>query len=149
VSTLIDWKIEDIYLNLGNGDETLSEQHQWFRLFFNGQARTILTPHVSTQGLRYLSGQSDYGFYEDKLQDILQNHYTVGIQEYFQESMEYFARKFGWKNLGNVVENVTQTRLKMGELSQDVIALIRAYNDLDVKLHNTYLKQYVYSFSEK
>ncbi|OQY47853.1 MAG: hypothetical protein DRR08_26675 [Candidatus Parabeggiatoa sp. nov. 2] len=137
-----NWKIEDIYLNLGSGDETTSEQHKLFRHFFNGQARTILAPHISTEGLKYIYEPISDNLYEDKLWAILQNYYTVGTQEHYQESVKYFAHQFGWKDLVYVKENMTPARPKLSELPDDVIALIRAYNDLDTKLHNIYTKQF-------
>jgi len=133
-----NWSVEDIYLNLSGGNENSSEQHKLFRFFFNGQARVILAPHVSTTELKYVSTPFNDRFYEAKLWKIIQQYYTVGTQERFKESVDDFARQFGWRDLTYIKENVTQTRPKISELSEEITTLIRSYNDLDVKLHNCY-----------
>jgi len=143
----LNWKVEDIYLNLGEGTENSSELHQTFKYFFNGQARTILAPHVSTNELKYLSAPSNDN--EDKVQNIMQQYYIVGIQERFKESVEYFAHQFGWKNLSYVKTNVSQTRQKLSELPEELVTLIRTYNNIDVKLHNFYIKKLFFWFPEK
>jgi hypothetical protein len=129
-----NWGIEDIYLNLGGGAENDSEKHKLFRHFFNGQARTILAPHVATAGLKYISEPPK--FYEDKLWAIMQQYYIVGTQEHFKASIKNFARQFGWQDLSYTKENVTKTKPKVSELPTDVIALIQTYNQLDTQLHN-------------
>jgi hypothetical protein len=133
----LNWKLEDIYLNLGDGDESTSERHWLFRHFFNGQARTLLAPHVSTKNLSYTK-KIDH-FHQQKLTTILQNYYVVGTTEHYQQSIEHFAHRFGWKHLICTTENVTPARPKVTELPDEVIALIRAYNSLDTELHQTFL----------
>jgi len=131
----LNWKLEDIYLNLGGGDESTSERHWLFRHFFNGQARTLLAPHVSTRSLGYVDGVER--FYQQKLKNILQNYYVVGTTEHYQQSIEDFAHRFGWKHLDCVTENVTPVRPKVTELPEEVITLVRAYNGLDMELHQS------------
>jgi len=140
----LNWKIEDIYLNLGEGGETSSDLHELFKGYFNGQTRALLAPHIPTQGLRYTSEQTaSDSVYEGKLKAILQKHYSVGVQECYKESVEHFAHKFGWKEVKYLEENITPSRPKVSEMPEDVVELIRGYNYLDVKLQSAYLKQYV------
>jgi len=131
----LNWKIEDIYLNLGEGNENSSELHSIFKDFFNGQTRILLSPHVNTETLEYT--RISQNFYEKQVKDILQKHYVVGVQEKFSESINLFAQKFGWKNLPNRRDNIGHYENK---LSKDVIELIRSYNAIDTKLHTDYFK---------
>ncbi len=134
-----NWRIEDIYFNLGGGAENSSELHKCFKFFFNGQARTILAPHVATEGLTYTATFPH--FYEDKLYAIIQQYYITGSQSRFKESVAYFAQRFGWQDISDVKENVTKTRAKLSELSKEITALIQKYNELDTKLHKISQKQ--------
>jgi len=129
----LNWKIEDIYLNLGGGSEKSSELHEIFKEFFNYQTRSVLAPYINTEVFEYI--QDSQKIYEEQVDAILQKYYTVGVQEKFSESVELFAQKFGWKNLPDRRDNIGQYS---NELSKEVADLIRSYNALDSKIHRHY-----------
>jgi len=68
----------------------------------------------------------------------LQKYYTVGVQEKFSQSVELFAKKFGWTNLPDRRDNIGQYNT---ELSKEVADLIRSYNALDSKIHSYYFNE--------
>ena len=138
----MNWTIEDIYTNLGNGNEKSSDLHQLFKNFFNGQTRMILDPHIPTHNFVYSSEDALDIDYDNKLHNILDNYYTIGLQEYYNESVDMFSQVFGWRKLVYSKENITKFKPKVSELSDDTISLIRKYNQLDVKLHRKYSKQF-------
>lgn len=138
----LKWNIEDIFLNLGEGGEKSSDLHEIFKDFFNGQVRILLAPHISTGDLLYTSKNTNESVYENKLHEILNNYYIIGLQEYYNRSVEYFSREFGWKHLVYNKDNITKSRPKVSELPDDVVSLIRAHNQLDINLHGNIKKRF-------
>lgn len=133
------WGMEDIYLNLGEGNESTSKIHFLFREFFNGQARTILLPHmpqVSTADFPFTDDilkipQS----YRDKLKQVINKYYIMGAQEEYNRSVQYFAKKFGWSELIYEKTNITESRPALDTVSPELVRLVERYNKLDMELY--------------
>lgn len=135
----LEWGIEDIYHNLGHGDETTSEFHQLFKPFFDGQTRTILAPHIPVRHLPFWSaGAPDCGHWRDQALEMLDRHYTVGVTERYDESLGLFARELGWRETFVVWENVTSGHELRPALPDEVISLIRSFHPIDCEIHALY-----------
>jgi len=112
-----------------------------FNEFFNGQIRSILRPR--RHDLKwFLCGPKEHNESLEKetlraALDILEKHYVVGFQEHFKESLDLFARRFGWKGELYHRVNVTPDRPSLEELSASLRDLIVAQNSLDSALYQT------------
>ncbi len=123
--------------NWTDGDDPFSP----FNEFFNGQIRSILRPRRHELKW-FLCGpkERNESLEEETLRaalDILDKHYVVGFQEHFKESLDLFARRFGWKNEPYRRVNVTPNRPSVEELSTSLRNLILAQNMLDSALYQT------------
>ncbi len=139
------WDLGDIYRHAEQGHIT-PQSHPLLAPFFNGQTRAILGPHFDVTTIPFLPGQpAGLQVALEKARDILDAHYELGITEAYADSLRHFARVFGWQQV--FVEHINRTRKRppTHALDPQVIALIRAYNQLDAALHahaRDYLKQH-------
>jgi len=132
----LGWDLADIYLHVGVEQDAAPEYRQLFAPFFNGQTRAILGPHVDTAAMPIVAGAPEELMpYYNKLNDVLAQHYELGVTELYALSVRYFAQVFGWRRLFFVHKNRTKTRPKVQEFSDETIAMIRTFNQLDVTLH--------------
>ena len=126
------WSLADIYLNLGGGGPSSSPLHQVFAEFFNGQARTVLKPWDEDDALGYWMGQPDEApDLKKRALDLLFRHYVVGVQERYEESLELFARSFGWEDLAVHRLNVREPE----PVDPETRELVAAHNEIDAELH--------------
>ena len=126
------WSLADIYLNLGGGGPASSPLHHAFAEFFNGQARTVLKPWDEDSALGYWVGQPDEALsLKQRALDLLFRQYVVGVQERYEQSLELFARSFGWGDLAVHRLNVREPE----PLDPETRELVAAHNEIDAELH--------------
>ena len=126
------WTLADIYLNLGGARASASPLHNRFAEFFNGQTRAVVHPWDLGDEVRYWSGQpDDAAELKQRALDLLSRQYIVGVQERYEESLELFARNFGWRELPVHRLNVRAPE----DVDSDTRELILAHNELDAELH--------------
>jgi len=111
-----------------------------FHEFYNGQIRAILRPVRHTlKWFDLTPGEKNNAYENEALEKALQlvhQHYVIGFQEKFQESINLFSSKFGWKRNIYVRENVTPDRKTVTELTEKFKSIIETYNSLDIKFYN-------------
>jgi hypothetical protein len=72
----------------------------------------------------------------DQAKDNLQHRFSlVGLAERFDETMLLVSRKFRWRHLYYVRENVTTNRPRTEQFSPEIIEAIKAANSLDMELY--------------
>ena len=132
----LGWGLEDIYVNIGRKGGGSDAQRKLFAPFFNGQSRAILKPHADVSTALIVQGvPEDVTPLQALLEDIIQRHYVVGVTEAYEDSVRHFARVFGWRRVFFQQKNKTKKRPRLHDLPDDLLALIRSYNELDVALH--------------
>ncbi len=139
----LGWNLEEIYSNLGGGYNNTSERHSLFDTFFDGQARVILAPHYPVQEMQYQASHMNRDRWREKeLFTLLEEHYTVGVQAHYRDSIERFSQAFGWKRVFYEEKNKTKSRPRLEELSAEAADLIRSYNQLDMRIYDYYSQQF-------
>lgn len=136
------WRIEDVLERFGAGGEGDSELHADFTGFFDGQTRAILAPHVDTGELAFT--RHDEGTarrFGQVLDDVLDDYYTIGVQERFEASIDRFGEAFGWKHTSapRRMRNVARRRPRGTDVAPELAELIASYNRLDGALHARHL----------
>ena len=131
-----NWQLEDIYRILGEGGENRSDTHFLFREFFNGQARTILMPHIPTIDFPFSDSLTTIPpVYRETLNTIIDRYYLLGTQEDYDLSVEYFAKQFGWHDVVYEKTNITESRPALDSVSPELVQMVERYNALDLELH--------------
>jgi len=139
-------KIEQIFGEDLKKYVDINDPYSPFNEFFNGQIRSILRP--KRHELKwFLCGpkEKDDSLEKEALEaaiKILDDYYTVGFQEHFEESMDLFSHEFGWK--GNLYHrvNVTPKRLSVNEIPKDLRDVIADHNRLDFVLYETMYEKF-------
>jgi Galactose-3-O-sulfotransferase len=135
------WTLRERYAN--------AERRAPFQ-FFNAQSRALLAPHydVNVPGLaRHQGPPEDADLWRERLFELLAERYAIGLQEYFRESVELFAAELGWERVS--VRRVRANPARPRSIDDEETAeLIRAYNWLDVELHDRYLRRFRERFGD-
>jgi hypothetical protein len=111
------------------------------RLSLKEYLRTEMTKEVDNQQTRILSARpADFGgccrLHLEAAQDHIARHFAlVGLTERFDESLVLLRRLFGWGTIYYGRRRVTPGRPRKEDVDPDTIALIRAYNALDLELY--------------
>jgi len=111
------------------------------RAFFNGESQSILQTFYETEELPLTADEPDCDLWRKRLFELVDRYFVVGIQERFTESIELFARKFGWQDVYTATARVNRDRPPPEEFSASTVELIREYNWLDCELHAHYLQR--------
>lgn len=127
------WTLKDIYRELG-GSEPSYELVE-FQLFFNGQARELLSPFVDASKLPLAAGLDGLEEARRRAFTLLDHRYLVGTQDRFSQSVRMFADEFGWRKAFLPRANVRGERSVEEGLDEETRELIRAHNALDAELH--------------
>ncbi len=132
------WTLRDIYLRLGDGEERESELHALFSHYFNGQSRSLLGPHLDTGSISYAPGsRTDVS---QRLAELLDEHYTVGVQGEFARSLSLYARTFGWKRLW--IPQLNRSALAhANRVDPETLELIQRHNWLDEHLYRVHAER--------
>lgn len=129
------WDVADIYRELGGGNPRTSRLHEQFKGFFNGQARSIIGPWRDQAKLEYWAGIPDEGsLLRERALGLLERHYTVGVKEQLERSLERFAAAFGWERVG-IPNLYAEAPASRGRPDAETRSLILAHNQIDAELH--------------
>jgi len=127
------WSLIDLYRELGNGSPDDSALHDRFHGFFNGQTRSILSPWMAQESLKYWVDIPPAGAaLGDRAVEILRSHYVVGAHERYDQSLRLFASAFGWSQVQ--APHLRKSRPR-GRPDEQTRAAILAHNRIDAELH--------------
>jgi hypothetical protein len=126
--------IADIYIA---GFETLPRSLQTeIGQFHNWQSRLLLVPHHDPAELPMsLTPPPDAELWKQRIRDIVDAHYLVGIHERFEDSVRYFAHRLKWKRLLIPHKKVNARRTREEEIDDATRDLVLQANWLDVELY--------------
>jgi hypothetical protein len=108
----------------------------------NGQARALLESHYDHSDLPLLPDHPDTGLWRQRLFDLVDEHYVVGVQSRFSDSVDLFAARFGWENRRAETVRRNRNRPADAKLTPETEALVRRYNWLDDDLYKRELKRF-------
>ena len=83
-----------------------------------------------------VNGPESRKYLEIAKKNLVKYFTAVGLTERFDESILLFKKRLGWKNIFYYKINVSKTRPKKRNVSQDAIDIIKKYNQLDIDLYN-------------
>ncbi len=130
------WTLKDIYRELG-GSEASPELVE-FQLFFNGQARELLSPFVDVMELPLSPGLDRLERHRRLAFEALNDHYLVGAQDRFSQSVRMFADRLGWRKAFLPRTNVGRDSAAGERIDEETRELIQTHNTLDAELHGHY-----------
>lgn len=104
--------------------------------FFNGQARSLLAPHLDTGDLAYTQGPpADADAWRERLFGIVDGHYRLGVQERVAQFAHDLEARMGWSHSELVRKKVNSERPRLADLPDGFADRLRAFNWLDDELH--------------
>jgi hypothetical protein len=130
--------LEDIYGRLAEEIEQ-REQELWpLRQLFNLQLRSLMVCCPGDRQIPILADRDTAVGEEslDLLASTLEQHFLVGFQACYAQSVRMFANEFGWHALPEVHANPTSARPKADDISTELRQLIEHHNRLDIALYN-------------
>jgi hypothetical protein len=111
----------------------------------NGQARSLLESHYDVKELPLVGDHPDADLWRQRVFELVDKHYVVGVQSHFNESVHLFADRFGWKHrraAGSVRRNRNRPEEARQPQPPELDALIRRYNWLDDELYRRALQPF-------
>jgi hypothetical protein len=102
--------------------------------FCNGQARSLLDPHMDLSSLPRLADGPGADAWRERLRALVDG-YLLGVQERFEESLRVFARELRWDEVYVAATRVNRARPAVAELPEATRQLIAEHNWLDTELH--------------
>jgi hypothetical protein len=105
------------------------------RAFFNGQSRTILQPFYDTDDMPLTTDERGCNLWRQRLFELMDEYFLVGVQERFEESIQAFGRAFGWEKVYPATARINSDRPPPEVLPPETVELVRRYNWLDCELH--------------
>jgi hypothetical protein len=127
------FQLEDLYSP--DGAEPPGGRLHWF----NGQSRSLLEPFLGTElpELGWSHGPpADADVWRERLFSLLEDHYLVGTQDRFDESVRYFAAELGWDRV--FAPRAKASKREAPVLSDSLRSSIVEYNWLDQELYDRY-----------
>jgi hypothetical protein len=108
---------------------------------FNPQAQSLLEPHYDAALLPPVASDPGAELWRERLFEVVDRFYLVGLQDRFLHSLALFAEKLGWTTLYPASSRVNWTRPRE-PLGPDVEAAIRRLNWLDEELYRRTLERF-------
>jgi hypothetical protein len=103
--------------------------------FYNWQSRALLSVFHDVSALAYTKGPpADAELWRERLRELVENAFHVGVQDRFAEFVELLGRRFGWTPFVPRAK-VNKRRPVDVATSDSFRETISAYNWLDVELH--------------
>jgi hypothetical protein len=128
------WTLADAFEYFSGRSPRDVGHHGWVRSF-NGQSRSLLAPHYDVGDLILSNGPPpDADLWRERLFTLMDETYTVGVQERFEEFVGRLAAMFGcepWLPRAKV----NRSRPAVSELPDTLRETILAHNWLDTELH--------------
>lgn len=119
------WTLSDVYLR--PAPDKRPE-------FFNGQARSLLAPHVDTLDIPLTAEDPRAEEWRTTLRHVAET-YVVGVQDRLPESIDLFARRVGFAARDVYRVHVHRGRPSRSSLDPETEALALRYNWLDDELY--------------
>ena len=110
--------------------------------FVNGQSRRLLAPHFDTASMPRTSTGADADLWRERLFELVDDKYLVGIQDRFLDSVAVFAREFGWTKEYDAQAKVNRLRPSLEDVPDETRELIRTYNWLDEELYRAQARRF-------
>lgn len=123
------WTLDDFY-------RQVEEFPRYADIFLNAQARSLLAPLYDLQGLPLRADEPEAGVWRQRLLDLADSTYIVGVQEEFDRSVAMFASAFGWYDRSIPFIRINRTRPSASDVDVELGWKIREYNWLDQDLHD-------------
>ena len=111
--------------------------------YFNGQSRQFLGPLFDVEGppLECSRGPTPEGErWRDRLFELLDDHYIVGLQDRFDESVAVFAQEFGWHETAAPRRKFNRVRPRGHVEDEELKTMILEYNWLDRELYDRFAR---------
>jgi hypothetical protein len=104
--------------------------------FYNWQSRSLLSVFHDISSFPATAGPPpDADVWRERLHDVVERVFYVGVQDRFPEYLELLAGRFGWQQAIAPRSGVNRNRPPLSESAEDVRETIRQYNWLDVELY--------------
>ncbi|HZQ64014.1 MAG TPA: hypothetical protein VFA66_02150 [Gaiellaceae bacterium] len=124
--------LEEIYD--GDPAERGLRRESWEQ-FFNWQSRCLLSVFHDVSSLPASAGPSpDAELWRERLRDLVDRVFTVGVQDRFSEYLDSLSERFGWEIFVRR-SKVNPNRPPVSEIAPELRETIRAYNWLDAELY--------------
>jgi hypothetical protein len=125
--------LDRLYELHGNRSDGEQRPALWDQLC-NWQSRALLSVFHDTSGLEHSAGPpADAELWRERLRDLVERVYLVGVQDRFAEYLDMLTRRYGWE--------IFEPRSKVNpvrpadEISPGLRETILAYNWLDAELY--------------
>jgi hypothetical protein len=100
----------------------------------NWQSRALLSVFYDVSKLEYSAGPSaDAHIWRDRLHDLVERVFLVGVQDRFKQYVQLLAHRYGWQPF--VPRRKVNPQRPGLDASADPLELILAYNWLDAELY--------------
>lgn len=113
-----------------------SNVSQWYDWVRKATLREFVekSPEAENFQTKIISGNKKFADLEAARRNI--NIFSaVGVIEMFNESMDHFARTFGWRDVSCPVTNATDNRVRQSDVHPSDLRLIKLRNQMDLDLH--------------
>jgi hypothetical protein len=127
--------VDDMYASFARAAENGGRASRKEIEFANGQSRRLLAPYFDSDQIPRSAGDPESDLWRQRLFTIVEEQYLVGLQERFPESIELFAREFGWAKVYDASAKVNRARPSLSEVPMETRDLIRSFNWLDEELY--------------
>jgi len=111
----------------------------------NGQVRLL----AGKAGVETPFGQCNAELLDIAKHNIQDKFSLVGLSGRFDESLILLKRQFGWRNVAYISRNVTANRPQKADVSEQDLALIQEYNQLDLELYRYIQEQFQQQIDEQ
>ena len=139
----MSWPLEEILERLEGGMPRHSRQHEKAAQFFNGQARAVMQPFCDTGTFAFSKGPgADAELWRERAFAALERFQLVGATERFDQLAAHLAARYGWQTTSVRSHKRNPNRPRGTAVPDELRALVREYNWLDVELHQRALARW-------
>jgi hypothetical protein len=125
--------LDRLYELRGNRSDGEQRPGLWAQLC-NWQSRALLSVFHDTSQLEHSAGPSaDAALWRERLRDVVDRVYTVGVQDRFGDYLDVLAQRYGWETF-EPRSKVNPVR-PAEEVSAELRETILAHNWLDSELY--------------
>jgi len=104
--------------------------------FYNWQSRCLLSVFHDLSDFPKSAGPPpDADLWRERLQELVERVYLVGVQDRFGDYVGWLGRRYGWRDAFVPRSGVNRQRPPLSEASAEVRETILAYNWLDAELY--------------
>jgi hypothetical protein len=126
--------LEEIYADAAQDRLSLERDH--WEQFFNWQSRCLLSIYHDVTSLSVSSGPpADAEVWRERLRDMVNRVFVVGVQDLFADYVDLLAERFGWRAFVPR-SKVNPERPPASEVPPELRETILAWNWLDAELYD-------------